>query len=190
MNVRTTVREHTLAVAAVLSTVALALVFAAALRVVPPELLPRAPTAVVDAIPHVNALVSAVAFVVVVLGVRAIRAGEVEHHRKRMGTAFGLFAVFLVAYLYRVALEGPTAFPGPAAVEQFVYYPVLGIHILLAIVCVPLVIYTLLLALTHSVAELPETRHPTVGKAAASLWLVSFVLGTVVYLMLYVVFPG
>jgi putative membrane protein len=100
----------------------------------------------------------------------------------------GLFGVFLVAYLYRVALEGPTSFSGPAVVEQYVYYPVLGLHVLLAVVCVPLVIYTLLVALTHSVAELPETHHPTVGRVAAALWLVSFVLGTVVYLLLYVVF--
>ena len=184
------VRRHVPAVSGVLSVLALTLVFAAALRVIPDWLLPRAPDAVIHAIPHVNAVVSVTAIATIVVGIRAVRRGDIARHRQAMLATTGLFAVFLVAYLYRVALEGPTAFPGPAAVEQFVYYPVLGIHILLAIVCVPLVIYTLLLALTHSVAELPETRHPTVGKAAASLWLVSFVLGTVVYLMLYVVFPG
>jgi putative membrane protein len=184
----TVIRRHVPAVSGVLSVVALALVFAAALRAIPDWLLPRAPDVVVHAIPHVNAVVSVAAICTILLGVRAIRRGNVERHRRMMLSTTGLFGAFLVAYLYRVALEGPTDFPGPATVEQFVYYPVLGIHILLAIVCVPLVIYTLLLALTHSVAELPETRHPTVGKAAAALWLVSFALGTVVYLMLYVVY--
>jgi len=184
------VRRHVPAVSGILSVVALALVFAAALRVIPDWLLPRAPDAVIHAIPHVNAAVSVTAIATIVVGVRAVRRGNIARHRQAMLSTTALFAVFLVAYLYRVALEGPTDFAGPGAVEQFVYYPLLGVHILLAVVCVPLVIYTLLLALTHSVAELPDTRHPTVGRVAAALWLVSFVLGTVVYLLLYVAFPG
>ncbi|MEF8852524.1 MAG: DUF420 domain-containing protein [Haloarculaceae archaeon] len=184
------IRRHVPVVSGVLSVVALALVFAAALRAIPEWLLPRAPEFVIHAIPHVNAVVSLAAIGTILVGVRAVRRGNVTRHRRMMLSTTGLFAVFLVAYLYRVALEGPTDFPGPGVVEQFVYYPVLGVHILLAIVCVPLVIYALLLALTHPVAELPETRHPTVGRVAAALWLVSFVLGTVVYLLLYVVYPG
>jgi putative membrane protein len=88
-------------------------------------------------------------------------------------------------YLYRVALLGPSEFTGPAAVEQFVYYPVLGIHILLAVVCIPLLYYVLLLGLTRPVSELSATKHPKVGRVAASLWMTSFALGVVVYLMLY-----
>jgi len=38
------------------------------------------------------------------------------------------------------------------------------------------------------VSELPHTDHPRAGKVAAGLWLVSFTLGIVVYLMLYVVY--
>ena len=41
--------------------------------------------------------------------------------------------------LYRVVLKGPTDFTGPAVVESYVYLPVLAIHILLAIVAIPLV---------------------------------------------------
>ncbi|GAB7092950.1 DUF420 domain-containing protein [Halolamina litorea] len=186
MNVRATVRDHTLGVAAALSTVSLALVFAAALRVVPAEAIPRAPTAVVDAIPHVNALVSAVALVCVILGVREIRSGNVQRHRKLMGTAFGLFTVFLVGYLYRVALVGPTAFSASPAVET-AYTAILGVHITLAVVCVPLLFYTLLLAWSHPVSEIPRTNHRRVGRVAAPLWAISFALGVVVYLMVYVV---
>lgn len=186
MDVRATVREYTLGVAAVLSVVALALVFTAALRVVPAEALPRAPAAVVDAIPHLNALVSAAAFVCVVAGVQAIRAGNVERHRKLMSAAFGLFAMFLVGYLYRVALVGPTAFPASGTLET-VYNAVLGVHITLAIVCVPLLFYTLLLAWSHPVSEIPRTNHRRIGRIAAPLWATSFALGVVVYLLVYVV---
>lgn len=182
------VRRHVPALTGLLSVVALALVFAAALRVIPEWVLPRAPETVVRAIPHVNAVVSLTAIGTLVTGVRAIRRGDVARHRRAMLATTGLFALFLVAYLYRVALEGPTTFTGPDVVAQFLYYPLLAVHILLAVLAVPLVIYVLLLALTHSVAELPETRHPQVGRVAATLWLVSFALGVLVYLMLYVVY--
>lgn len=182
------VRRHVPALTGLLSVVALALVFAAALRVIPEWILPSAPETVVHAIPHVNAVVSLTAIGTLVTGVRAIRRGDVTRHRRAMLATTGLFAFFLVAYLYRVALEGPTAFTGPDVVAQFLYYPLLAVHILLAVLAVPLVIYVLLLALTHSVAELPETRHPQVGRVAATLWLVSFALGVLVYLMLYVVY--
>jgi len=186
MNARTTVRDHTLGVAAVLSVVSLALVFAAALRVVPAELIPRAPTAVVEAIPHVNAAVCAVALVSVLLGVRAIHDGDVERHRKLMGITFGLFATFLVAYLYRVALVGPSEFPASGLLET-IYLAILAIHITLAVVCVPLVFYTLLLAWSHPLSAIPETNHRKVGRVAAPLWAISFALGVVVYLLIYVV---
>jgi len=179
------VREHVPALTAVLTVVSLALVFAAAGRAVPSGVLPRAPGTVLDAIPHVNAAVSLVAIGTILGGVRAIKRGDVVTHRRLMLSSFALFATFLVLYLYKVALTGPRGFSGAAWVEQFVYYPLLGVHMLLAIVCIPLVYYVLLLAYSHPVHELSETAHPRVGRVAAVLWLVSFALGEAVYVLLY-----
>jgi putative membrane protein len=181
---RAFVRDHVGATAAVLGAVSLALVFAAALGMVPASLLPRAPESVVAAIPHVNAALSALAFVTVAAGWRWIRHGDVTKHRAAMGTATGLFALFLALYLYRIVLVGPTSFPGEGLAAT-VYYAVLAIHILLAMAAVPLVYYVLLLALTRPIAAIRRSRHAAVGRLAASLWLVSFALGVVVYLMLY-----
>lgn len=180
------VREQVPALTGLLTVVSLALVFGAVGGAIPAAALPHAPDTVLSAIPHVNALVSALAIVTIVAGVRAIRNGNVERHRQLMITTFGLFVTFLVLYLYRVTLEGPTDFTGPAAVETYVYLPILAIHILLAIVAIPTVYYVLLLAASYPVAELAETNHPRAGKLAATLWLVSFSLGIVVYAMLYV----
>ncbi len=180
-------RERVPELTGLLSLVSLALVFGAVGGAIPTALLPVAPHSVVAAIPHINALVSALAIVTIVLGVRAIRRGDVERHRRLMVSTFALFVTFLVLYLYRVTLEGPTDFGGPAAVETYVYLPVLAIHILLAIAAIPAVYYTLLLAATHPVSQLSETNHPRAGKLAATLWLVSFSLGIVVYAMLYLV---
>ncbi|MFB6137466.1 MAG: DUF420 domain-containing protein [Halobacteriaceae archaeon] len=185
MRARQWVGDHVLATTAALSTASIALVVAAARQAIPPAVLPHPPAGVLAAIPHLNAAIVAVAFVAVGQGWRWIRAGEVRRHRVAMLTGFALFVAFLVLYLYRVALHGPTTFGGTGLVRT-AYLVVLGVHVALAVVCIPLVYHVLLLAATRPVAALPETAHPRVGRVAAALWLVSFALGEVVYLALYV----
>lgn len=181
-------RERTGPVAAALSAVALAMVFAAAGRRVPAGLLPRAPDAVLAAIPHVNVAISVAAIATIVTGWRAARAGRYDRHRTLMLASLGLFAGFLVLYLYRVALLGPQPFPGPDVVYAYGYLPLLAVHVLLAVVCVPLVVYVALLGLTRSNRDLRQTLHARVGRVAAALWLVSFTLGVAVYLLLHVAY--
>ena len=187
METRTWAREHVPALTAVLTIAALALVFGAALQVLPVGGLPQ-PEPLLAAIPHVNAAISVAAIAAIAAGVRAIRRGDVGTHRRLMLTSFGLFAAFLALYLYRVALLGPTAFPGPEAIRTFVYLPVLVVHVLLAVVCIPFVFYALLLATTRPASQLYGTAHRRVGRIAAALWIVAFAMGIVIYLMLYVVF--
>lgn len=182
-------RERIRPLTAVLSVVSLAVVFAAAGGQIPRSTVPAAPEWFLDLIPHVNVAISATAIGTIALGWRAIRRGRIDRHRVAMLASFGLFATFLVLYLYRlVATGGPQEFPGPAAVEQFVYLPVLAVHILLAIVCIPLLYYVLLLAGAYPLEELSRTNHARVGRVAATLWLISFALGIVVYLLLHAVY--
>ncbi|MXV61169.1 DUF420 domain-containing protein [Natronorubrum sp. JWXQ-INN-674] len=182
-------RERVPHLTAVLSVVSLAVVFAAAGGRIPPSTVPAAPEWFLGLIPHVNVLISATAIGTITLGWRAIRRGQVDRHRVAMLASFGLFAAFLTLYLYRlVATGGPQPFPGPDAIYQFVYLPVLAIHIFLAVVCVPLVYYALLLAFAYPVEELYQTNHARFGRIAASLWLISFSLGIVVYVLLHVTY--
>lgn len=187
MQTRTWAREHVPALTALLTVASLALVFGAALQLLPVESLPS-PESLLATIPHANAAVSVAAIGTIVAGVRAIRRGDVARHRRLMLASFGLFALFLALYLYRVALLGPTEFPGPQTVRTYVYLPVLFVHIALAVVCVPFVFYALLTAGTRSVGEIYETRHRAAGRIAATLWLVSFSMGVVIYAMLYHVY--
>ncbi|MFB6311642.1 MAG: DUF420 domain-containing protein [Salinirussus sp.] len=177
-------REHPLALAGILSAASLALIFGTAGGVISGALLPRS-RSLIAAIPHVNAVLSITAIVVIVAGWRAIRAGNVRRHRSAMLSAFTLFATFLVLYLYRVAIHGPTPFDGPSWLATFVYFPVLVIHIGLAVICVPLLYYVALLGLTTPVSAIPDTRHPRLGRLTAALWIISFGLGLVVYGLLY-----
>ena len=184
MELRT--KDHVPALTGLLTVGSLALVFGAVLGLLPG--LPRAPDPVLAAIPHVNAAVSVVAVGTIAFGWSAIRRGEVDRHRAAMLVSLALFATFLALYLYRVSLLGPSGFVGPDIVYTYIYLPILAIHIVLAVVCIPLLYYVLLLALTRPVSEVPATDHRRIGRVAASLWMVSFTLGTVVYLMLYVIY--
>jgi putative membrane protein len=183
--VRERVREHIPAATALLTVVSLALVFGAVGGYMPA--LPRVDP-LVEVVPHANALISAAAITTILAGVRAIRRENIARHRRAMLASTALFALFLALYLYRVSLVGPTEFAGPDTLRRFVYLPMLAIHILLAMVCLPFVYGALLLAATHRVPQLRETLHPRVGRVAATLWLVSFSLGICVYLMLHVLF--
>jgi putative membrane protein len=182
------VRERVPALTGLLSVVSLALVFGAVGGVIPQSVLPRAPDNVLAAIPHANAAISATAIVTILAGVTFARRKQFTRHRYAMVSSLVLFAGFLALYLYRLTLVGTTAFPGPEGIYTAVYLPVLAIHILLAIVCIPLLYYVALLALTRPLSEVFGTKHKRVGRIAASLWFVSFALGIVVYLMLYVVY--
>jgi putative membrane protein len=181
------IRPHIRVVNGLLTVVSLALVFGAVGGYVPTGVLPRVEP-LVTVVPHLNVLVSLSAIGTISYGVWSIRQRNVDRHRAAMLASAALFGLFLLLYLYRVALEGPTSFEGPDAVRRFVYLPFLAIHILFAMICLPFVYQALLLAGTHTVAELPETAHSRVGRVAASLWLVSFAMGIGVYLMLHVLF--
>jgi putative membrane protein len=178
-------REHVPALTLVLSAVALGLVFGAVGGVLPA---PPAVDPLVAAVPHLNAALSVAGFAAVADGWRRIRAGEVAAHRRRMVAGLAAFATFLALYLYRLAVVGTKEFPGPETVYTYVYLPVLGVHMLTAVVCVPLLVYVVLLAGTRSVPEIRRSLHPRVGRVAAALWLASFAGGVVVYLLLYRLF--
>jgi len=180
-------RKHVRGWTAILTILSLALVFGTVLGYVPETIFPRADP-LIGVVPHVNVLISATAILTILYGVRSIRRGDVSRHRRAMLASTGLFFLFLALYLYRVSLEGPTTFSGPGWVRQYVYLPFLAVHILLAIVSLPLVYYALLLAVSTPVARLPDTPHPRVGRLAATFWVVSFLLGIGVWFMLHVLF--
>lgn len=182
-------RERVPLLTAVLSVVSLAVVFSAAGGVIPQDAVPAPPEWFLEAIPTLNVVISLAAIGTITAGWRAIRRGAIDRHRLLMLVSVLLFVAFLVLYLYRLVVVGGTQpFPGPETIERFVYLPVLAVHIFLAVVCIPLLYYVLLLALTHSVADLRQTRHAAVGRIAAVLWLVSFSLGVVVYVLLHLLY--
>jgi putative membrane protein len=177
-------KEHPLAVTAVLSVVGYGLVVGTFLGFVPGEVYPDLSLSQVNLLSDAIAAVNAVNVLVIAAGWRWIRRDEVKKHAAAMVTSFALILVFLVMYLTKIGGGGTKEFVGPA----FVYYPylaMLAIHIVLSIVAVPVVLYALVLGISHSPAELRrETPHRRVGRIAAGSWLLSLSLGVVTYFLL------
>lgn len=136
---------------------------------------------------HLVAIANLVTVCCLVIGWWAIRRDRVTLHRRSMLAATAAIVGFLVLYLVRVGGGGTKHFVGPDLVATL-YVVMLAIHVLLSIVAVPLVIYALLLGVSHTPAALRRTNHARVGRVAAATWIVSLVLGLVTYLLLEHVF--
>ena len=131
-----------------------------------------------------NAVLNALAAILLVAGWICIRRGKVKAHRAAMVAAFAVSTVFLVSYLARWALEGTHRFAGPDAVKP-VYLAILFTHIPLAAL-VPL----LALRMFYLAWKGRFDAHCRLGRITLPIWLYVSVTGVLIYLMLYRWFPG
>ena len=147
----------------------------------------------VNLLAHAIAVVNTLAVSSLIAGWYWIRNDEVSKHAHAMLSAFVLILLFLGMYLPKVAGGGTKEFVLESSLAWVplwewvypAYLAMLAIHILLSILAVPLVLYAIVLGLTHTPTELrSRTPHRTVGRIAASTWILSLVLGVVTYLLL------
>ena len=130
-------------------------------------------------LPHVNAALNFLSFLLLVAAFYQIRRGNVNLHRRLMLSALAVSGLFLVCYVTYHAQYGSVRFQGQGTVRA-VYFFVLVTHIILAAAIVPLVAVTVVRALRGDFA-----RHRRIARWTYPLWLYVSVTGVVVYLMLY-----
>jgi protein SCO1 len=142
--------------------------------------------------PRFNATLNAVSACLLLLGYAAVRGRLVRLHVACMLTALAVSTAFLTSYLYYhiVIKHGqPTYFHEQAVgAPEWVgrlYQGILRSHMVLAVVVVPLALYTVYLGLRGRLA-----RHVRVARWALPVWLYVSVTGVVVYWMLYRLYPG
>ncbi|ELY87778.1 hypothetical protein C483_17813 [Natrialba hulunbeirensis JCM 10989] len=149
---RERLREHPLGATIFLSIVGYALVIGTFLFELP--IYPELTNAQVNLFTHAIAVINLATTVLLIAGWYWIRVDEVEKHRLAMIGAFILIILFLVVYLTRVGGGGgEKQFVGPDSV-YYAYLVMLAIHIVLSIVSVPVVLYALILGLTHTLLRL------------------------------------
>ena len=127
----------------------------------------------------INAMLNALATVLLVAGWVFIARGNWRAHRAAMVAAFAVSAVFLACYLTYHWLVGHVPFRGQGTARA-VYFTILISHIVLAVVQVPLILRTVYLGLKDRRAQ-----HRKWAKVTTPIWLYVSVTGVVVYWLLY-----
>lgn len=136
-------------------------------------------------LPAVNASLNLAATVLLVSGFAFVKSGRISAHRNCMIAALTASILFLISYLtYHFSVQTMTRFEGPALLRPL-YVAMLGSHVLLAMAVPPLALLTLYRALRNQIP-----RHRRLARVTLPIWLYVSVTGVLIYLALYVVFPG
>lgn len=133
----------------------------------------------VEDLPAVNAILNAIAGVLLVAGYVLIRSGRRDLHRKVMLAAFTTSAVFLASYLVYHAQVGSVRFTRQGFVRPL-YFTILITHVVLAAAVLPLALITLSRGLKGRFA-----RHRAIARWTLPVWLYVSVTGVLVYVLLY-----
>ncbi len=134
----------------------------------------------VQDLPHVEAACNAASALLLTAGFAAVRRKRLALHRNLMLGAFAFSLCFLGAYLlFHFGGGTERRFTG-AGLARAAYFVLLGSHVLLAAVIVPLVLRVLFLA---AKARLPE--HRRLARIALPLWLYVDLSGVAVWYILY-----
>jgi putative membrane protein len=132
---------------------------------------------------HVNATLNAISVVFLILAYRFIRAGDKEKHKICMLVAVGVSALFLVGYVTYKANSGFAKFGGEGMIRP-IYFTILAVHVIGAMLITPLVPYTLYRALTGNFE-----KHRKIARWTWPLWTFVGISGVVVYFMAVHLYP-
>ncbi len=134
-------------------------------------------------LPTLNALLNATSALLLILGVRRIRAKKVEAHKRLMASAFLVSCLFLIFYLVYHFQVGSVGFRGTGWI-RYVYFFILITHSVLAALVPPMAIITLYRAWRGDFE-----RHRRIARWTYPIWLYVSFTGVLVYLFLYALYP-
>ncbi len=132
----------------------------------------------VSSLPKINALLNSVTAILLICGYYFIRKKEQLIHKRFMLLAFGTSSAFLISYIiYHWFKSGPKSYVGDWTT---LYYIILISHIVLAVIIIPLALFTLRHGWNNSLQ-----KHRKIAKITLPTWLYVSVTGIVIYGMLY-----
>ncbi|MDQ0189609.1 DUF420 domain-containing protein [Alicyclobacillus cycloheptanicus] len=138
----------------------------------------------VQILPDIDEACIFLSAVIMAVGWYFIRRGRVEVHKRLMLTGSVLAVLFFLLYVARTIFIGDATFDGPQNWHA-AYYTFLQAHSILATVAAVLGIITLTFAFRRNFR-----RHRKIGPWTVVIWFVTAATGTMVYLLLYVIYPS
>jgi len=143
-------------------------------------------------LPMVHAVLNSLVAVFLVIAVLSVKNKNIVIHKRAIGVAVLLSALFLLCYVMYHSTVGETLYgdingDNEVSTEEemsagglrYVYYAVLASHIILAAVSLPFILITLSLGYTNHFA-----RHKKMARWVFPLWLYVAATGPVCYLLL------
>ncbi|RYY64950.1 MAG: DUF420 domain-containing protein [Chitinophagaceae bacterium] len=123
----------------------------------------------------VNAFINGVVALLLLAGIVTAKQRRFDIHKRIMLSAMVLSILFLVSYIAHHLLAAETKFGGTGTI-RYVYYFILGTHIVLAAVILPFILFTAYRALIGE-----NARHRKLAKITWPIWFYVAVTGPVVY---------
>ncbi|MEE8168309.1 MAG: DUF420 domain-containing protein [Candidatus Hydrothermarchaeales archaeon] len=118
-------------------------------------------------------------------------------HYKLMTIGFVFDFTFMVSYMAKRLVEGSTEFKGPENMYKLLYLPVVILHSLISVAVLVLAGYMVLYGYRNSTvkgkvrvfhAKEKYRWHRKIGYATVATWIISFLTGISIYLLLYVLY--
>jgi putative membrane protein len=139
-----------------------------------------------------NAIINSIVAILLLAGIITAKQGAYKAHRNIMLTAIVLSVLFLVTYIGHHLLAGSTWYgdtnkdgivdateKAAAGSLRYVYFVLLGTHILLAGISLPFILFTAYRALINE-----NEAHRKLAKVTWPMWFYVAVTGPLVYWMI------
>jgi len=126
----------------------------------------------------INAAINSTVSVLLLLGLIAVKSKKYILHKRIMITAIILSCLFLVSYICHHLFTGETKFGGEGTI-RYVYFFILGTHIILAAIILPFILFT---AYRSMIGEF--AKHKKLARITWPIWFYVAVTGVIVYFMI------
>ena len=134
--------------------------------------------------PTISTFFIVLSAVLVAIGWGLIIKGKREAHKKTMIAAAIAAVLFFIIYVSRTLFVGNTSWGGPDDLKM-IYQVFLIFHIVLATVAAVFGLTTLTLGFKAKYA-----KHRKIGRITSVIWFITAITGLMVYLLLYIFYPG
>ncbi len=128
--------------------------------------------------PKFHAILNSMVTVLLLSSLYFIKQKNITAHKICNLTALVLSALFLVSYVTYHSLAEPTRYGGEGFLKAL-YLFILGTHIILAALILPIILFTFLRAFTGQF-----DRHRKLARWTMPLWLYVSITGVIVYFMI------
>ena len=126
----------------------------------------------------ISAVINTIVSIFLLAGLITARQGKYTTHKYIMLSSIILSVLFLVFYICHHLFAGETKYGGTGTV-RYIYYFILGTHIVLAGIILPFILFTAYRALINE-----NDKHRRLAKITWPIWFYVALTGPIVYLMI------